>query len=205
MRALLLFVLFTTIGLGIFLATGQGAVLTCSAERSTRADFPDCYLRTRTLVSEREEKFSRAEIVAVEWSVATQKSQHRKTSEDFWEIKFKRAPNLPLTARGVAWPRGTLNLKSARELLLANSNPRPQAHSLALVSYGLTPWFLGLLAGSIGWVLWLVGWAKPVQKVSAPELKKNRLTNLALLLGATGVAGSLWWSFFRVLEKFLAG
>ena len=187
----------TALGMVIFLLFGQGAHLTCAVEQSTRPDFPDCYLLKRTLVKTQEEKFSRAAVRSVDWSVATHTTQRSKTSEDFWDIQLKSGGSVALTLRGVAWPRGNLNLQSARALLLPQKG-KNAAGDLGLVAYGLLPWFLGLLSGAIGWALALVALAKPVQKVSADELRRARVANLVLLFAATGISVGAWLLFFRL-------
>jgi len=192
----------TALGMLIFMGFGQGSYLTCSVEQSERADFPDCYLHKRTLLNGKEEKFSRAAVQSVDWSVATHKTQRAKTSEDFWDIRLKSGATLPLTWRGVAWPRGNLNLASARALLLPQKGFTP-IRELKLVAYGLLPWFLGLLSGAIGWALALVAMAKPVKNVSADELRRARLANLVLLVAATGISIGAWLLFFRLWENFL--
>lgn len=192
----------TMLGMVVFAVSGHGTYLTCSVEQSTQADFPDCYLRKRSLTAAKEEKFSRAGIKSVDWSVATHKTQRSKTSEDFWDIQLQSGGNIPLTLKGVAWPRGNLNLQSARALLLPQQATNG-VRELRLVAYGLLPWFLGLLSGAIGWALALVALAKPVKNVSADELRRARLANLVLLVAATGISIGAWLLFFRLWENFL--
>lgn len=202
LRGVIAWFIGTALGMLIFMAFSQGSYLSCSAELSDSPDYPDCFLRKRTAMQTKEEKFSRAGIRAVNLSVATHKSQRSKTSEDFWDIQFKTGVTLPLTLRGVAWPRGNLNLSSARALLLPQKGAAP-AQELKLVAYGLLPWFLGLLSGAIGWALALVAIAKPVKDVPADDLRRARFSNLVLLVAATGISVAAWLLFFRAWEKFL--
>lgn len=204
MRGVLPFLFFTAVGMTTFLFFGQGAYLTCSVERSAREDYPDCYLRKQTIWKGKEDKFSRAGIVAVQLSVATVTSQRSKTSEDFWDIKFRTGSNLPLTLKGVAWPKGSLSLRSARLLLLPQGSGAAPSRDLRLISYGLLPWILGVLAGSIGWVLLLVAMAKPVTNVSADELRRARVANFVMLMLVTSGTVAAWLTFFHMFEKFLA-
>ena len=202
LRGIIAWIAGTMLGMVIFAVSGHGSFLTCLVEQSTQADFPDCYLRKRSLTASKEIKFSRAAVQSVDWSMATHRMQRSKTSEDFWEIQLKTGGNLPLTLKGVAWPRGNLNLQSARALLL----PQQAANAvreLRLVAYGQLPWFLGLLSGAIGWALALVALAKPVQKVSADELRRARFANLLLLIAATAISVAAWLLFFRLWENFL--
>lgn len=202
LRGILAWFLGTAFGMGLFIAFGQGAHLTCSAEQSAHPDFPDCYLLKRTLLKAKEEKFSRAGIKSVDWSVVTHKTQRSKTSEDFWGIQFNSGDSIALTLRGVAWPLGNLNLQSARALLLPQKGQNA-AGNLKLVAYGLLSWFLGLLSGAIGWALALVALAKPVQHVSADELRRARFANLVLLTAVTGISVGAWLLFFHLWERFL--
>ncbi len=192
----------TALGMAIFTFSGQGSLLVCSAELSGQVDLPDCYLSKRSLTAAKEEKFSRAAVQSVDLSVTSHKTQRSKTSEDFWDIQLKSGGTVALTLKGVAWPRGNLNLQSVRALLLPQRGISA-AGDLKLVSYGLIPWFLGLLSGAIGWTLALVALAKPVQKISAEELRRARFTNLVLLAAVTGISVGAWLLFFRLWEKFL--
>lgn len=202
LRGVIAWFIGTALGMLIFMTFSQGSYLTCSTELSGSPDYPDCFLRKRTAMQTKEEKFSRAGIRAVDWSVATHTSQRSKSSEDFWDIQFKSGGSMPLTLRGVAWPRGNLNLSSARALLLPQKGAAP-AHELKLVAYGLLPWFLGLLSGAIGWALALVAIAKPVKDVPADDLRRARFSNLVLLVAATGISVAAWLLFFRAWENFL--
>ncbi len=203
LRGIMAWLIGTTVGMTIFAFFGQGTYLSCSDVPSTQEDFPDCYLRKRSLLSQKEEKFSRAAVQSVDWSVVTQKTQRSKTSEDFWDIHFKSSRTVALTLRGVAWPRGNLNLQSARALLVPQKGTKA-AGELRLVAYGLLPWFLGLLSGAIGWALALVALAKPVKNVSVEDLRRARVANLVLLLAVTGISIGSWLLFFHIWEKFLS-
>jgi len=199
-KAAVAYLAFSAAAFGIFLYAGHGAFVTCA---DTIGDL-DCYLRKRTFFSEKEDKFTRSEITAVSLSVATYKSQNRKTTEDYWDIRMQNNRELPVTLKGVAWPMGNMNLASLRELLLKPK--QPLAHTtLRMVSFGLAPWFAGLLAAAIGWALFIVAFAKPVTNVSTAELQRARVANGFMFLAISGITTAGWIFFFKIAQKYLAG
>lgn len=200
LKPVLLFAGFNASAFAVFLLSGQGAIATCA----TTPGELDCYLKKRTFWHSKEDKFTRSLVAAVDLSVSTTHgTQGRKSSEDHWTIRFRDGSQLPVTPKGVAWPRGNMSLKALRYLLVDRTSSGPAMQSL--VSYGIIPWFLGLLAAAIGWVLLVIGLAKPVQNVSAEVLSDNRRANFFMFVAVTGMAVALWWIIFRALGDFFAG
>lgn len=196
-----LFVAFNAAGFAVFLLSGQGAFVTCAA---TTGDL-DCYLKKRTVWQSKEDKFTRSLIAAVDLSVTTTQGRPgHKSSADHWTIRFSDGSQLPVTLKGVAWPRGNMSLAELRRLLLDKPSAAG-AQNQSLVAYGILPWFLGLLAAAIGWALLVVGLAKPVQHVSAEVLSRHRRVNFLMFVGVTGAAALLWWVIFRGLGVFFVG
>lgn len=199
LRGILTWLIGTAIGMAVFLAFGQGSYLNCSPEPGAAVD---CYLRKRTLFTEKEDKFSRSNVTEVGLSISTVKTQRSKSSKDYWTIRFRTGDPLELTLRGVAWSKGNMDFKSLDALLKEKAASAPR--ELRLVAYGMEAWFLGLLPPLIAWVLVLVAWAKPVTNVSADDLSRARRSNLLMLTGVTSVSLVAWILFFRFFEKYLA-
>lgn len=200
LKPVLLFAGFNTAAFAIFLLSGQGAIVTCA----TPPGELDCYLKKRTLWHTKEDKFTRSRIAAIDLSVSTTHgAQRRKSSEDHWTIRFRDASYLPVTLKGVAWPSGNMSLNTMRRLLVDRASDTPATQNL--VAYGIIPWILGLLSAAIGWVLLVIGLAKPVQNVSAEVLSANRRTNFFMFVAVTGAAALLWWGIFRGLTGFFIG
>lgn len=152
-----------------------------------------------------EDKFTRLNIGTIDRTVrVTHGTQGRKSSEDFWTIRFKDKTTLPVAFGGISWPMGNLNFHALQRLLQDQRTP-PEVRELRLVSYGIVPWFFGFLLASIGWVLLLLGLAAPVQNVSSGVLARNRWRNFILLVGATGFMAALWYTIFKALGNFFAG
>lgn len=199
LKPVLLFAGFNTAAFAVFLLSGQGAMITCAP---TPGEL-DCYLKRRTLWHSKEDKFTRSLVAAIDLSVSTtQGAQRRKSSEDHWTIRFRDSSQLPVTLKGVAWPSGNMSLTALRRLLVDQPSSGPA--TLSLVAYGIIPWFLGLLAAAIGWVLLVIGLAKPVQNVSAEVLSDNRRANFFMFVAVTGATVALWWGIFRALAGFFA-
>lgn len=200
LRGILALLIGTVVGMAVFIAFGQGAYLTCSAERGSSAD---CYLKKRTLLAAKEHKFSRNDILSVDLTVSTVTAQRSKSSKEHWGIRLKSGGELPVTLHGVAWQRGNMNLKSLRDLLLpGGASP---VHSISLVAYGIEAWFFGFLPAAIGWALALVSLARPVNNLTTDALRRARTANLTMLLVVSGVTIAGWLVFFRLWENFLAG